>query len=79
LALQSTGEVFAVKIMRKANLEVEHVTALREEVTILKRLQHPNVIRWACLVCWGVVVPLGWVGCECVTGLLLHLARRSTP
>lgn len=42
---QSSGAPFAVKIMRKASLREEDVLAVREEVTILRSLEHPNIIR----------------------------------
>lgn len=42
---KGTSERFAVKIVRKANLEARDVEALLEEVTILRSLEHPNLIK----------------------------------
>ena len=40
-----TGELVAIKIIEKSTLSESLLEALKKEITIMKRLQHPNIIQ----------------------------------
>jgi serine/threonine protein kinase len=42
--LQTNGEHYAVKIFKKTRLNADDVTSLLEEVSILRQLNHVNII-----------------------------------
>ena len=42
---KSTGESFAVKVVTKSKLTKEDEVALKDEITVLKELQHEHIIR----------------------------------
>jgi serine/threonine protein kinase len=42
---KKTGESFAIKLVTKAKLTQEDEVALKDEIAVLKELQHPNIIR----------------------------------
>lgn len=42
---RKTNESFAIKIVTKAKLTAEDETALKDEISILTDLKHPNIIR----------------------------------
>jgi hypothetical protein len=41
---RETGEKFAVKAVRKGSLELKEIRNLQSEISVLKRVRHPNVI-----------------------------------
>ncbi|KAL4505982.1 hypothetical protein ABPG72_013743 [Tetrahymena utriculariae] len=42
---KDTGEAFAVKMIKKENLESDDMNALQQEVEILTEIDHPNVVK----------------------------------
>jgi len=42
---KASGESYAIKIVTKAKLSDEDEAALKDEITVLKELQHPSIIR----------------------------------
>lgn len=42
---RQTGDSFAIKIVTKAKLSHEDEVALKDEIAVLKELDHPNIIR----------------------------------
>jgi len=42
---RTTGESYAIKIVTKAKLTDEDERALQDEISILKEMEHPNIIR----------------------------------
>ena len=42
---KSTGESFAVKVVTKSKLTKEDEVALKDEINVLKELQHEHIIR----------------------------------
>lgn len=42
---KESNEAYAVKIVTKSKLTAEDEAALKDEITVLKELKHPNIIR----------------------------------
>lgn len=42
---KSSGESYAIKIVTKAKLSEDDEIALKDEISILKSMKHPNIIR----------------------------------
>jgi len=45
LVLKSTGATRAMKIIRKEEVSKEYVLSLQNEIEILKKLDHPNIVK----------------------------------
>jgi len=43
--LRATGERFAVKVLSKKKMSEDDMEALQTEIEILKRVDHPNIIK----------------------------------
>lgn len=41
-----TGQIRAAKVIRKARFGAEHYSTLRQEIEVMARLDHPNIIKY---------------------------------